>query len=121
MIEPIEARGPSARTAVLARSVRLRGDVACDGALTIEGELDGTIDASEVFVEAGARVRASIQAARITIRGQATGQLVARESILVAQTASVDGALSAPSIVIEDGARFVGTVEMDVALPEGME
>ncbi|MCK6550677.1 polymer-forming cytoskeletal protein [Myxococcota bacterium] len=118
MSAPIEA--PSARPATVARTVRVRGDVACEGPLSIEGELDGTIDADDVVIEAGARVRATIRAGRITIRGHASGELVAREVIRLAVTASVDGALTAPTIVIEDGARFQGTVQMDVALPEGV-
>jgi hypothetical protein len=33
----------------------------------------------------------------------------------------VIGSLRAPRIVIEDGARFSGSIEMDVELPEGLK
>jgi hypothetical protein len=39
----------------------------------------------------------------------------------VSNAAKVVGNIRAPRIILEDGARFKGSIEMDVELPEGVK
>jgi cytoskeletal protein CcmA (bactofilin family) len=90
------------------------GEVISDGDLSLHGKLTGTVSVreGELVVEATARVRADLRASRIVVRGHVRGSLAATERIAIVSAARVEGALSAPVIVIEDGARFDGDVDM---------
>lgn len=91
------------------------GDLTSDEDLTIEGRFDGHIIArnATVTIAASARVTADIRCARVFVRGIVKGSIVASERIELASGARGDGSLSANQIVITDGARFNGHVDMD--------
>jgi len=46
------------------------------------------------------------------------GDIVAADQVTISSSAAVVGDITAPRVVIEDGARFKGYIEMDVKLPE---
>jgi cytoskeletal protein CcmA (bactofilin family) len=53
-------------------------------------------------------------------KGEVRGDLVATRSAVLHPTARVVGNIRAPRLVIEEGARFSGSVDMDVELPAGV-
>jgi cytoskeletal protein CcmA (bactofilin family) len=75
---------------------------------------------SHLTVEESASIEADVEATVATVRGEVRGPIVAARSMVLEATAKVAGKLKAPSIVIEDGARFSGEIEMDVELPAGV-
>src|SRR5436190_118058 len=103
---------------MIARGLKISGELSGDGDLVVEGEIQGSIHmSSSVVIEESARVEANIAAGRLTIRGHASGHLDAKERIEVRAGASVRGEIRAPSVVIEEGAAFSGRIHMDVGLP----
>jgi cytoskeletal protein CcmA (bactofilin family) len=48
------------------------------------------------------------------------GDVTASRSAVLHPTARVIGNIRAPKLVIEEGARFSGTVDMEVELPAGI-
>ena len=58
-------------------------------------------------------VTAEIQARVIEIEGEVEGQLQAEELIVLHKSARVRGDLVAPRVVLEDGAKFKGTIDME--------
>ena len=100
----------------------VRGQVSGRQDLVVEGRIEGHISLdSQLIVEELATVEADVEATVATVRGQVRGPIVATRSLVLEATAKVAGTLKAPSIVIEDGARFSGEIEMDVELPAGVE
>jgi cytoskeletal protein CcmA (bactofilin family) len=99
----------------------VRGQVSGRQDLVVEGRIEGQIHLeSQLTVEESATVEADVEASVATIKGEVRGPIVAsREAVLLA-TARVAGKVRAPSITIEDGARFSGEIEMDVELPAGV-
>ena len=55
---------------------------------------------------------------RLTINGEANGNIDAGELVAISASAVVTGDVKAPKVIIEDGAHFNGSIEMDVKLPE---
>lgn len=90
------------------------GDVIHDGDLAVHGSVTGTVvvRAGELVVEPTGRVRADLRAPTIVVRGQVRGGLSATERITIVPGARVEGSLTAPVIVIEEGARFDGDIDM---------
>ena len=91
------------------------GEVSSDEDLTIDGQVRGYVTARDatVTVETPARVEADIRAARIVIRGAVQGAIAATERIELGAASVVEGSLSAGVVVILDGARFSGTIDMN--------
>jgi cytoskeletal protein CcmA (bactofilin family) len=84
------------------------------GELTVEGEITGSIRLVESRVAVGpnGRVKANIEARDVAVRGQVEGNLRGRERVLLGSTGNVIGDIDAARVVIEDGARFKGRVEI---------
>ncbi len=95
-------------------SIRIKGDITAQEPLTIAGQVDGSIDVSGhrlVVTEAG-RVTANITAHTMVIGGVVCGRLNAAGTILVKQTATVEGEIAAPSVCVDDGAQLQGKFEI---------
>jgi cytoskeletal protein CcmA (bactofilin family) len=83
--------------------------------LVIEGRVEGYVyvrDAT-VTIEQTASIKADIRAAEVIVLGHVEGSITASQRIELAPTARVDGNLSANRVVITDGARFNGRIDMD--------
>ncbi len=112
---PPQRAAESAARAVIGASLELQGELAGNEDLLIEGRVQGRIQLAQHAVAVGAkgRVSAAVHARMIAIEGEVDGNLVAEELIVLKKSARVRGDLVAPRVVIEDGARFKGTIDMD--------
>lgn len=93
----------------------IRGEITAQEALTIAGQVDGTIDVAGhiVTVEQGAHVAADISAAAIVVCGKVQGTLAAKTRIHLQASAEVEGDLNAPRLAVEDGAIVKGNVQAE--------
>ena len=111
----------SQATGVIGRGVAIQGRLTGAEPLVIEGTLEGTVSLDAALtVEAGARVAADVEAESVDVGGEVEGNVDARETIVVRSGGRVVGDMRAPRVVIEDGAIFSGSIEMDFELPEGV-
>ena len=87
--------------------------------VTVQGTIEGTVALeNRLVIDEGGRVVADIEVDAVTVRGHLEGEIVAREVVQLLDGSTVTGNIRAPRINIEEGARFRGNVDMDVALPE---
>jgi cytoskeletal protein CcmA (bactofilin family) len=88
-----------------------------DEDLTIEGRVEGKIDLKEHNLTIGpnGRIQAEISAKSVRVQGEVNGNVAAGEKVELAETGRVIGDIVAPRIVIADGARFKGSVDMSGA------
>jgi cytoskeletal protein CcmA (bactofilin family) len=96
-------------------AITVNGEVSSDESLRLDGHVKGNIvlrDA-ELTIGKSARVEADIRGARVLVLGTVNGNVAATERIELGETADVTGSLSANKVVILDGARFSGRVDMD--------
>ena len=114
---PPQRAAESTARAVIGASLDLQGELSGDEDLLIEGRVQGRIQLAQHAVTIGAkgRVSAGVHARLISIEGEVDGNLVAEEMIVLKKSARVRGDLVAPRVVIEDGARFKGTIDMEPA------
>jgi cytoskeletal protein CcmA (bactofilin family) len=99
----------------LGPGLRIKGEISGGENLTVDGAIDGLIqvEGGKVTIGAGARIAADILAVEIVVYGEVKGNLCARDRIEVKKDGSVLGALTTSRIVIEDGAYFKGSIEID--------
>jgi cytoskeletal protein CcmA (bactofilin family) len=96
-------------------SAVFNGELTTNEDLVVQGGFEGYLqvrDAS-VTVEQSASIKGDIRAPRVFVQGHVEGSIVASERIELAPTATVTGSLSANRVVIADGARFNGRIDMD--------
>jgi cytoskeletal protein CcmA (bactofilin family) len=100
--------------ATIGRSITIRGEVTGDEDLLIEGRVDGSVNLKQHSVTVGpaGEVKANIVGRVVTIEGNVEGNLDAEEQVILRSSALVQGDIAAPRLVLEDGARFIGGVDM---------
>jgi cytoskeletal protein CcmA (bactofilin family) len=98
---------------MIARPSKIEGRISGSGEIFVNGLVNGTIDATgTVNVAEQGRVEATIHGKMVTIAGTVTGDITADERIELGASARVDGNITAPRILIRDGATFKGQVNM---------
>jgi cytoskeletal protein CcmA (bactofilin family) len=101
------------RPAHIGPSIRVKGEVTAHEPLTIAGFVDGTIDVPGhvLTMTAGSQIVASVKAQSIVLAGTLSGPAVADERIIVQDTATIDGDLTAPKVAVNEGASVRGRIE----------
>ncbi len=109
---------PAAATARVGSTLSFKGELAGDEDLIIDGEVEGNIElgSSRLTVGPEGRVQADIRAREIIVQGNVRGKLRATDRLQITRTGNVVGELVAGRIVIEDGAYFKGSI--DIQKPE---
>ncbi|HYO58498.1 bactofilin BacN [Archangium sp.] len=107
------------QTGIIGKGIVIRGNLTGGGDLIIEGRVEGQISLkNHLTIEGTGKVQADIRAEELTINGEASGNIDASGRVAISASAKVAGDIKAPRVVIEDGAVFNGSIEMDVKLPD---
>jgi cytoskeletal protein CcmA (bactofilin family) len=103
----------SSTVTLVARTSHVEGEIKGAGEVHIEGTVKGKLDcSSSVLVAEGGKVEAEVKAETITIAGKLKGDAIASQKIELTPTAEVEGDITAPRILIREGATFEGQVFM---------
>jgi cytoskeletal protein CcmA (bactofilin family) len=106
---------------LIGSKITIRGQVSGNQDLVVEGRIEGRVALdNRLTVEESGTVEADLEVADAALKGEVRGDLVASRSAVLHPTARVVGNIRAPRLVIEEGARFSGSVDMDVELPAGV-
>jgi len=99
--------------ACLDRGSKITGKVSFEGPARIEGEVDGEINSKDsVVISESAVVTAQIRAASVSVAGKVSGDIVATQRIEIRPNAKVSGNITAPVLVVHEGAQFEGHCSM---------
>src|SRR5689334_2387287 len=113
---PLETRTEPVRggVAILGKSVILKGQIYGREDVTIDGEVEGTVELQEHRLTVGpnGKVIATIKAREIVVLGTVQGNIETRERIDIRKDAKVVGDIRTARIVIEDGAYFKGSIDI---------
>ena len=106
---------------VIGKGIVIRGSLSGGEDLVIEGRVEGQVNLkNHLTIESTGNVQADIRADELTINGEASGNIDAGARVAISASARVSGDIKAPRVVIEDGAVFNGSIEMEVKLPDGL-
>jgi cytoskeletal protein CcmA (bactofilin family) len=105
----------SGERATIGASIIIKGDLSGGEDLVIEGRVEGKVDLKQHNVTVGrnGRVKADIFGKVITIEGEVDGNVFAQEQAILRQSGAIRGNITAPRVVLEDGSRFKGTIDME--------
>jgi cytoskeletal protein CcmA (bactofilin family) len=95
-------------------SFLISGELQSSEDTIIEGRVNGHVQIKDapLTITQGGAVRADVRAVRVLVQGQLKGSISASERIELTASAQVEGALSANQVVITEGARFDGGIDM---------
>jgi cytoskeletal protein CcmA (bactofilin family) len=108
----------SARTggkaAMIGSKVKVNGDIVASEDLLVEGEVSGTITLSEneLVVGTSGKVSANITAKTVRIEGEVKGDVEGKERVVICASGNVEGNVNSPRVMLEDGGRFKGSIDM---------
>jgi cytoskeletal protein CcmA (bactofilin family) len=101
--------------------VTVKGSISGNQDLVVHGRIEGRVGLDNRFtVEEDGSVAADVEVSEATVKGELRGDVVASKAATLHSGARVVGSIRAPRLVIEEGARFSGNIEMDVELPAGV-
>src|SRR5437879_6178442 len=104
--QPQETPGTSA---FLGKGSRVNGKLAFEGAVRIEGQVEGEIASEDTLtIGESAVLKAKINGTSVVVHGQVTGDIAARSLLELHATAKVLGNISTPRLIVHEGAIFEG-------------
>jgi cytoskeletal protein CcmA (bactofilin family) len=101
-------------SAVLGKSVLVKGQIISREDLTIDGEVEGTVELADNRLTVGpnGKVMASIKARELVVLGTVQGNVETSEKIDIRKDAKLVGDIKTARVVIEDGAYFKGNIDI---------
>src|SRR5688572_1240193 len=101
--------------ATIGASIIIKGDLSGGEDLVIEGRVEGKVDLKQHNVTIGrsGRVKADVFGKVITIEGEVDGNVFAQEQAILRQAGAIRGNITAPRVILEDGSRFKGSIDME--------
>ena len=99
---------------VIGPTLVFKGELSADEDLVIEGDIEGTIAHHKKHLTIGkeGRVKADIHASSVIVEGRLIGDIHSEGIVSLAKGAEVTGNIYCGRIVMEDGARFKGKIDM---------
>jgi cytoskeletal protein CcmA (bactofilin family) len=121
-MNPLDATAER-ETWCIGSSVQVKGEITGTEDLLIDGAVEGRIhlDERKLTVGTAAKVTADIDARDVVVYGTVKGNVRAKGRIEIKKDGAIIGNLTTAQIMIEDGADFKGSIEIDRSATEQAE
>jgi cytoskeletal protein CcmA (bactofilin family) len=96
----------------LGSNARIKGEMAVEGTLRLDGTIEGALSADFVILSEKAIVVGDIAAQKIVIAGNVEGNLRAKELVEIQSKGKVLGGVFTPKLSVIEGGELNGKVEM---------
>ena len=102
------------KVANIGKAISIRGDLTGNEDMVIEGQVEGKVDLpnNQLTVGANGNVKAEIHAKGVVIIGHVVGNVIGVERVEIQATGSVEGDVTAPKLVVAEGAQINGAIQM---------
>src|SRR5688572_6490789 len=98
---------------IVGESILISGNLQGDEDLTVLGRVEGSINLTKTLnIEESGIVKANISVRNAVISGVLVGNITASDSVEITEVGRMVGDIKAPRVIIVDGARYRGTVDM---------
>ena len=98
----------------IGESILFKGELSGKEDLVLEGTVEGRVDLPEnqLTIGSNGRANAELNAKTVVVVGRVTGNIRASERIEIQATGVVEGDVSAPRLMVAEGAVVNGSIEM---------
>ncbi|HEV8321055.1 MAG TPA: polymer-forming cytoskeletal protein [Myxococcota bacterium] len=98
---------------VVGDRIFINGNLQGDEDLTVHGRIKGTVNISKsLIVEPSGIVEAEVQVANAVVSGVVVGNITATDSVEILKGGRMVGDITAPRVILTDGALFRGGIDM---------
>lgn len=98
---------------MIGKDIVIKGEIRGDEDILIEGTVEGKVVSSkEVVVGENGKVTATIEGDRVIIKGEVNGNVVAKTRFHLIPSGIMNGDIHSPKVIIDEGARFLGKIDM---------
>lgn len=105
--------GKHKKESVLGPTLKFKGDLTAREDLLIQGKVEGSIKhTSNLTIGQEGKVKANIEAEFICVEGKVNGDLHGSKSVVVKNTANIDGNIFSPTVSLLEGSTFNGKIDM---------
>ena len=99
--------------AFVGKGVEFKGTITYNGTVRIDGILDGEIHTDgTLLIGEEAVLTARVSAGTVISKGKITGDISAKEKVRLLSPAILNGSVKAPTLSMEEGVLFNGSIEM---------
>lgn len=114
---PVARQAAPGQSASIGPSIEIKGDISGNEDLIVHGKVEGTLSLpkNNVVVGADGTVQANVNAMNISVEGNVIGDLTGSERVVITGSGRVKGNITAPRVVLEDGAQLKGSIDMNVS------
>ncbi len=107
-------RGTQGVVPTIGATMTIRGDLVGKEDVMVRGKLEGNVilNDNDVVIDESGQIEGSIIAKHVLVRGGVNGEIQGLEKITIAATGRVQGTIAAPRVVLEEGGKFKGMVDM---------
>ena len=104
---------PAATTTAIGPTIIIKGKLKSDEDLIVKGRIEAEISSSKaLLVENSGIIKANVRVKSARISGVLVGNITADERVEIAPDGRMVGDVTAPKIIINDGAAFRGRIDM---------
>lgn len=101
---------------VIGQETSLRGSCNSKHSIRIDGEIYGNVTSEDgIIVGDKGMVRGNLTGRSILIGGKVKGNITATQRLELQASAQIEGDLSAPNLILDEGAVFEGNCQMEDA------
>jgi cytoskeletal protein CcmA (bactofilin family) len=117
-----DAPQPAPGTTFIGTNITVEGTLSGSEPVVVEGSVRGNIKLTgDLLIGTKGRIEATVHARNVTVEGKVTGDVSADDRVELVAGSSVEGNIKAPKIVVAEGARLRGSVDMGSARPKETE
>ena len=106
---------PPAGPAVIGAALLVNGELSGDEDVTVAGRFQGKISLpkNSLLVSKGGHVEADVSANAVQIEGRVAGDVHCADKVVITATGQMEGTIVAPRVILVDGGKFKGSIDMD--------
>jgi len=99
----------------IGQSIQIKGELTGNEDLTIDGKIEGKIFLKDhnLTIGGNGKITAEVHAKTVVVVGEIIGNITADDKVEVAETGSMKGDIVSPRVMLADGARFRGSIDME--------
>jgi|TARA_B110000305_G_C19457465_1_gene651905 cytoskeletal protein CcmA (bactofilin family) len=98
----------------IAKNTSITGDIKSEGDFRIDGSVEGTINTNgRVVIGVEGSIKGTVECENADIEGIFSGKLMVSELLSLKKTAKISGEVTINQLLVEPGALFNATCEMD--------
>ena len=102
-------------TTVIGDTITINGEFNSKEDVSIRGKVQGRIETTaDLFIEQDGTVEAEVSTRNVDVRGTVIGNITSSERFEIHPGGSVTGDVRAPRVVLADGGKYKGNIDMEV-------